>query len=93
MNVRLHVQFMSPEGAHDRIFGEAKAAVHDGVTQVVRDAVGADTDISVGYNNASSYITTRQFMPRLPLMLVSIPIADRVPTMESPVGMTFHAPA
>ncbi len=60
--IRLHLQFMSPEGRHDRIFGTAKAAVHDGVVDVVRGAIGADTDISVGYNNASSYITTRQFM-------------------------------
>lgn len=62
MSVALHVQFMSPEGRHDRIFGEAKSVVHNGVVQVVRDAVGADTAISVGFNNQSSYITTRQFM-------------------------------
>ena len=62
MPVTIHVQFMSPEGAHDRIFGPAKSVVHDGVAQVVRDAVGADARICVGYNNHSSYITTRQFM-------------------------------
>lgn len=62
MTIDLHVQFMSPEGKDDRMFGMAKAAVHDGVVKVVRDAVGSDARVSVGYNAQSVYYNTRAFM-------------------------------
>ncbi|MCG3168618.1 MAG: hypothetical protein CALGDGBN_00115 [Pseudomonadales bacterium] len=62
VSIAIHLQFMSPEGSHDRIFGTAKSVVHNGIAQVVRDAAGAGAEVSVGYNNRSSYITTRQFM-------------------------------
>lgn len=62
VSIAIHLQFISPEGSHDRVFGAAKSVVHDGVAQVVRDAAGAEAELSVGYNNRSSYITTRQFM-------------------------------
>ena len=42
MSINLHVQFMSPEAKNDKMFGLAKAVVHDGIAQVVRDAVGSD---------------------------------------------------
>lgn len=62
MGITLHVQFMSPQGTHDRVFGTAKSVVHDGIVGLVRDTVAAGTEVTVGYNNESSYITTRQFM-------------------------------
>lgn len=62
MSIDIHVQFMSPEGSHDRIFGTAKSVVHQGVVDVVRANAGPDAQIHVGFNNNSSYITTRQFM-------------------------------
>ncbi|MBV6422258.1 MAG: hypothetical protein NAOJABEB_00033 [Steroidobacteraceae bacterium] len=62
MTVALHVQFVSPEGKDDRMFGPAKAAVHNGIVKVVRDSVGSDARVSVGYNDQSVYYTTRAFM-------------------------------
>lgn len=62
MTMNLHVQFMSPEGKNDKMFGIAKAAVHDGIVKVVRDAVSAEDNVTVGYNDRSVYYTTRGFM-------------------------------
>lgn len=62
VSINLHVQFMSPEAKNDKMFGLAKAVVHNGIAQVVRDTVGVDANVTVGYNNHSSYVTTRAFM-------------------------------
>jgi Asp/Glu/hydantoin racemase len=62
MSIELHVQFMSPEGKHDRMYGVAKSVVHNGVLAIVRDAAGSDVRVSAGFNNQSIYYATRQFM-------------------------------
>jgi len=62
MSIAIHVQFMSPEGKHDKLHGPAKSVVHDGVLQIVRDAAGSDVRVHAGYNNQSIYYATRQFM-------------------------------
>lgn len=62
MNIKVHVQFISPEGKNDKMFGPAKAAVHNGVLQVVRDAAGAKATVVAGYNDRSAYHMSRGFM-------------------------------
>jgi hypothetical protein len=36
MKPRIHLQFMSPDGDHDRVFGHARSVVHQGVAQLAR---------------------------------------------------------
>jgi len=62
MSIRIHVQFMSPQGKDDTLHGEAKAAVHDGIVALVRQTVGSDAELAVGYNRQSCYYATRAFM-------------------------------
>lgn len=62
MGIKVHVQFISPEGKNDKMFGPAKSAVHNGVLQVVRDAVGAESMVVPGYNDRSAYHMSRAFM-------------------------------
>lgn len=62
MGIKVHVQFMSPEGKYDKMYGVAKSVVHNGILQLVRDSIGADAHVSGGYNNHSVYYTTRAFM-------------------------------
>ena len=44
MSVRIHVQFMSPQGKDDTLHGTAKAVVHDGIVDLVRRTVGGEAE-------------------------------------------------